>query len=329
MMITLVGTGHIFRIAEPVSFIVKNIWPDAVLVELDQKRFDVISSPRSEGGDPGGSADAGTGAGGGTGTGRGTGAATGGDAASKQYRKMAEYQRDMAESYDSKVGAEFIAAVGAGKMIGAAIEFVDKDAQETMREMWDEMSFTERTRFRLSRFGDMFRKKKRAETVVTEFADDEESYINDMRRKYPTLVRKLIDERNEHMASKISEAATRYENIVVVVGDAHVEGIARLITARTGPAAEGTSSKDMSAVYAASDATNIRKIRLKTLMSTELMNQLRSELWSGRPEDAGTSTETGVSGTVSDASGTADACGTGTDVSGTEPEHSFETEEMK
>ncbi|MCL1983953.1 MAG: TraB domain-containing protein, partial [Methanomassiliicoccaceae archaeon] len=269
-MITLVGTGHIFKIAEPVSFIVKNIWPDAVLVELDRTRYDAITSPRSP------DADAGAGA--------GTNAGAG-DTASKQYRKMAEYQRDMAESYDSKVGAEFIAAIGAGKMIGAAIEFIDKDAQETMRELWNEMTFTERMRFRLSRFGDLFRKKKGAETVVAEFAEDEESYIKEMRRKYPTLVRKLIDERNEHMSSKINEAALRYGNIIVVVGDAHVEGLAKLISP---PRAAGASPEAPSALSAErSCEAGIRKIRLKTLMNAELMNELRKELWSGRSEDIG------------------------------------------
>ena len=34
-MITIIGTGHVFNLAEPVSFIVKNTWPDAVLIELD------------------------------------------------------------------------------------------------------------------------------------------------------------------------------------------------------------------------------------------------------------------------------------------------------
>jgi len=46
-----------------------------------------------------------------------------------------------------------------------------------------------------------------------------------------------------------------------VIGDGHVEGIAALLNEK-----------------------NIRKIRLKTLMDTELMNALRAELWSGRTE---------------------------------------------
>jgi pheromone shutdown protein TraB len=131
-----------------------------------------------------------------------------------------------------------------------------------MEAVWREMSFFERMRFRFSLFSDKFRAKKKAEDSVNEFAENEEVYIAAMRKRYPTLIRKLIDERNAHMSAKIKEASERYNNMVVVIGDGHVEGIAALL--------EGLS---------------IRKIRLKTLMDAELMNSLRAELWSGRKEE--------------------------------------------
>jgi len=233
-MITLVGTGHVFRIAEPVSFIVKNIWPDAVLVELDLPRYNALMSPDITDGD---------------------------GSRSKEYRKMADYQRRLAEENGSQVGAEFIAAIETGRTIGAAIEFIDTDANRTMDGVMKEMSFGERFRFRLSSMRDRLRRKKRADDAIREFIDNEEEYLNNMRERYPTLVRKLIDERNVHMASKIKEAAERYGDMVVIVGDGHVEGIAKLLEGET-----------------------IRKIRLKTLMDTESMNALRAELWSGKTE---------------------------------------------
>jgi pheromone shutdown protein TraB len=232
-MITLIGTGHVFRIAEPVSFIVKHIWPDAVLIELDRSRYDAVSSQSGSKNED----------------------------ASGVYGKLAEYQKSTAEEHGSKVGAEFIAAVEMGRTIGAAVEFIDTDARQTMEAVWKEMSFLERLRFRLSLFGDRFRSKKKAGDAVREFADNEEEYLAAMRKRYPTLVRKLIDERNMHMSEKIREASEKYGNIVVVTGDGHVEGIAKLLTGKS-----------------------IRKIRLKTLMDTESMNVLRAELWSGRTE---------------------------------------------
>ncbi|MDR2866107.1 MAG: TraB domain-containing protein [Methanomassiliicoccaceae archaeon] len=236
-MITLLGTGHVFKIAEPVSFIVKNMWPDAVLVELDPRRYNAISSAAQRepnGEDP------------------------------WAYRKMAKYQRNLAEEYGSQVGAEFVAAVETGKAMGAAIEFIDKDANQTMKEVWEEMRFRERMRFTFSMIGDRFSSKRRADKSIQAFTEDEEYYFAEMRKKYPTLVRKLIDERNEHMTAKIKEAMGRYGNILVVIGDGHVEGIASSL---------GTEG--------------IRKIRLKTLMDTESMNLLRKELWSGKEEGEG------------------------------------------
>ena len=232
-MITLLGTGHVFRIEEPVSFIVKHTWPDAVLVELDVSRYEALSSqvqPEGKG-------------------------------SPWAYRKMAKYQRNLAEEYGSQVGAELIAAVETGKIIGADIGFIDTDASQTMGSLWKEMSFAEKMRFRFSMIGDMFRRKSNAENVLREFADDEDEYFAAMRKRYPTLVRKLIDERNVHMSERIKEAAERYNNIIVVIGDGHVEGIASLL--------EGQS---------------IRKIRLKTLMDKESMDRLRAELWSGERE---------------------------------------------
>ena len=234
-MITLLGTGHVFRIVEPVSFIVKNIWPDAVLVELDPVRYSVLMSPEGIG-------DI--------------------ENQPKEYRKMAQYQRKVAEENESRVGAEFIAAIETGRTIGAAIEFIDKDAAMVMRETMEEMPFFEKFRFRFGSLRDAFSRKKNADNVVKEFGDNEEEYMNNIRKRFPTLVRKLIDERDVHMAAKIKDASGRYSNIVAVIGDGHVEGIAKLLEGET-----------------------IRKIRLKTLMDTERMNALRAELWTGIPEE--------------------------------------------
>jgi pheromone shutdown protein TraB len=99
---------------------------------------------------------------------------------------------------------------------------------------------------------------RKVQKVHSDFAADEEAYIEAMRRKYPTLVRKLIDDRNASMAEQINKASEKYNNMVVVVGDAHVEGICRLL-------------KD----------PVIRKIRLSDLMDKERMDKVRQMVWNG------------------------------------------------
>ncbi|MBE6528053.1 MAG: conjugal transfer protein TraB [Thermoplasmata archaeon] len=234
-MITIVGTGHVFNLAEPVSFIVKNTWPDAVLIELDKGRYEAMMNdyngvkPKQE------------------------------QQMSTIYQNTARYQQKMSEQNGSRLGGEFLAAVNTGKLLNAAIIPIDTDAMRVMNEMWDEMSFSERTRYRLSSFRDSFGGIRKVESTHKKFAANEGDYIEDMRRRYPTLVRKLIDERNVYMAEQINALSETYHNMVVVVGDAHVEGICALL-------------KD----------EHVRKIRLSDIMDHDKMTKIRQMIWDGR-----------------------------------------------
>lgn len=237
-MITIIGTGHVFNLAEPVSFIVKNTWPDAVLIELDVSRYNYLMNSQGDRLDESAEKDM-----------------------SAIYRQTARYQQRMSEEYGAQVGGEFLAAVNTGRLAGAAIIPIDTDAMTVMNEMWNEMSFKERIRYRMSGLSDSIGGRRKVESVQTSFAQDEERYVEGMRRKYPTLVRKLIDERNVHMADQINKASETYHNMVVVVGDAHVEGICKLL-------------RD----------PEVRKIRLADLRDRERMDRVRDMVWKGDEE---------------------------------------------
>lgn len=237
-MITIIGTGHVFKLAEPVSFIVKNTWPDAVLIELDVSRYNSLMKAQDEGVRPEDHREM-----------------------SAIYRQTAKYQQRMSEEYDTQVGGEFLAAINTGRLAGAEIIPIDTNAMQVLNEMWSEMSAMERLRYKLSGISDSIGGKRKVEQVQASFAEDEERYIEAMRRKYPTLVRKLIDERNAHMAEQINRASETYHNMVVVVGDAHVEGISRLL-------------KD----------PEVRKIRLADLRDRERMDRVRDMVWKGEEE---------------------------------------------
>ena len=237
-MITIIGTGHVFKLAEPVSFIVKNTWPDAVLIELDVSRYNSLMKAQDEGVRPEDQREM-----------------------SAIYRQTAKYQQRMSEEYDTQVGGEFLAAINTGRLAGAEIIPIDTNAMQVLNEMWSEMSAMERLRYKLSGISDSIGGKRKVEQVQASFAEDEERYIEAMRRKYPTLVRKLIDERNAHMAEQINRASETYHNMVVVVGDAHVEGISRLL-----------------------NDPEVRKIRLADLRDRERMDRVRDMVWKGEEE---------------------------------------------
>jgi len=242
-MITIIGTGHVFNICEPMMFFVKHIWPDCVLVELDEKRFGVLNAPADAVEQkPEENKD---------------------DEKAWIYTKTAEYQKRMAEEHGSTVGAEMITAVNTGKLVGAEIGFIDIDASNIMEEIWNEMSAREKMRYSLSSFKERFSKAKDADKVAEEFGTNGDKMIADMRKKYPTLVRKLIDERNDHMSKEILRYAERFNNIVVVVGDAHVEGISQQL-----------------------EGKEIRKIRLGDILDPDKQSKIRAELWNSEGNES-------------------------------------------
>ena len=241
-MITIIGTGHIYDLGRAMMFLIKNIWPQAVLVELDVSRYKMMESrPKDDDLKDGNNGD---------------------DDMPWIYKRSAKYQQKMAEENKTTVGNELLVAVNMGRLVGAEIGFIDTDAHRTMKEMWEQMPFKEKARYTMSTYRDRIVGKRGADEVVEDFAKREEEMLADMRRKYPTLVRKLIDERNEHMAKQIREYSEKYDNIVVVCGDAHVEGISKLL-----------------------EGKDIRKIRLMDLKDEKRIKEVYSDIWNHERDD--------------------------------------------
>ena len=232
-MITIIGTGHVFNISEQIMFLIKQIWPQAVLVELDGSRLNALESSTSVS-----------------------------EQRSEEtelpwiYRSSAKYQARMAKKYGTRTGNELLTAVQTGRLVGAEIGMIDMDVIKLTNEMWSEMSFWERMRYTLSTYRDRFGGKRRAEKAVENLTENQDRTMESMRRRYPTLIRKLVDERNEYMIGQIIPYTETYDNIVVVVGDFHVEGIAK-----------GLEGHEM------------RKIRLGDILNKDSLDKIKAEVW--------------------------------------------------
>lgn len=246
-MLTIIGTGHVFRIGESVSFLTRQSYPDAVCVELDDLRFHALTGDkealredlRARGIDP--------------------------DASQEErmknappvYKQSAKYQEKMSAENRSSAGADMVAAIGAAKSVDAEIYRIDLDAQATMQKMWDEMSGMERFRYKMSGISDNLFGKRKVNKTQTDYSKDQEAYVENMRKKYPTLVRVLIDERNQHMSQEIIKVCAKHRNVVVVVGDGHVDGLLKLLPPELNP----------------------RVVRLKELMDNKRLNEIKTEFW--------------------------------------------------
>lgn len=232
-MLLIIGTGHVFKIDEQVRFIIKNTWPDAVLVELDEKRFKVMDGTYEHPKDrkpiklPG------------------------------IVKSLSKAQSRTASQFGTYAGLELLEACRAGKAAGAEVILMDGDVVEMLLRMWDEMSFIEKLRWRVSGTKDRRSSRKDVEKIQNDFSDNEKEYMDEMRRRYPTMMRILHKERNEAMAKEIVEASKRHDKMVAVVGDAHVEGIVELLP------------KDM----------DVRKVRLADIRDEQKIGKLMSDIW--------------------------------------------------
>ena len=243
-MLTLIGTGHVFNVADSVSFIVQHCWPDAVCVELDELRYRALTADREavekalreRGIDPDNLPTEGR---------------------SKVYNDSSRYQNEMAQKNGVVPGADMVAAIGAAKFLNAEVFCIDTDANETLERMWNEMGTAERMRYRMSGISDRIGGIGRVGRTQEQFYADEENYIGKFKKKYPTLYRVLIEERNVHMASRITEIARTHERTVAVVGDGHVSGLLELIP----------------------DDIERRTVRLKELTDPEALADIKRKYW--------------------------------------------------
>jgi pheromone shutdown protein TraB len=109
------------------------------------------------------------------------------------------------------------------------IAFIDMNAQHLFKRMLKTMSFSEKIKLMLTGFGGLFVSKQRVEKELKNFEKNFDTYIEQIGKKFPTLKRVLIDERNLYMVQQLAVANEQHEKVIAVVGDGHIPGITRLL----------------------------------------------------------------------------------------------------
>ena len=206
-MITLIGTGHIFDLSAALLSIFQEKEPEIIGVELDPQRYQAIllrnTNPTSY------------------------------HAAKKNlpliYRILAQFQESMAEQYGVNAGDEMLSAVNYAQAHQLPVAFIDTNAQQLFTHMWKTMPFFEKLKLIFSGMAGLFVSKKRVEQELKNYQKNFDAYIEEIGKKFPTIKRTLIDERNTLMAQKLFELHEKYQRIVVCVGDGHVPGISNLL----------------------------------------------------------------------------------------------------
>lgn len=206
-MITLIGTGHVFNLSQALLDIFDEKQPDILCVELDKQRFNALMMKKN---DPGAY-----------------------QKAQKNlpaiYKLMARFQEGMANEHGVTAGEEMITTINYAQSHQLPVSFIDMNAQRLFSRMFKSMSFSEKTRLMFSGFAGFFVSKKRVEKELDKLDNNFDTYIEQIGKKFPTIKRILIDERNEYMVQQLSSANEQYEKIIAVIGDGHVPGISKLL----------------------------------------------------------------------------------------------------
>jgi pheromone shutdown-related protein TraB len=202
-MITLIGTGHVFNLSQPLLNIFDEKQPDILCIELDKQRYNAMMLKQ-----------------------------TNPEAYKNQeknlpiiYKILAKFQDNMAKEYGVTAGQEMLTTINYAQSHQLPLAFIDMNAQRLFTKMLRSMSFSEKFKLMFSGFAGFFISKKRVEKELDKIEDDFDKYIEEIGKKFPTIKRVLVDERNQHMAQQLATANEKYERVIAVVGDGHIPGL--------------------------------------------------------------------------------------------------------
>ncbi len=142
---------------------------------------------------------------------------------------LAQFQESMAEQYGVNAGDEMLTAIHYAQSHQLPVAFIDTNAQQLFTRMWNTMPFIEKFKLLFSGFAGFFVSKKRVEEELKKYQQNFDSYIQEIGKKFPTIKRTLIDERNEHMVGNLVALHEKHQKIIACVGDGHVPGITKLL----------------------------------------------------------------------------------------------------
>lgn len=210
----VVGTAHVSkRSIEEVEETIARVNPDVVCVELDKARAEAITKDNAfreldvfkvvrEG--------------------RGLYLLA--------HLALSAYQRKIGASLGVKPGAELLAAVRAAEARGIPVELIDRDINITLKRTWRNIGLWKRSLL-MSSLIVGFEDKKSGTPVTTESVESLKEtkalseMLNELSHALPEVKVPLIDERDQYLVSKMTDAGAGKKTVVAIVGAAHVPGM--------------------------------------------------------------------------------------------------------
>ncbi len=210
--ITIVGTAHVSQSSiDEVNDVCKDVNPDCIAIELDEERFQsMVNTKQWENTDI---------------------------VKIIKEKKVAfllsqmilsSYQKKIANQFDVKPGDEIKAAVDFALENNIHLEKIDRSIQVTLLRIWHSLGFIEKSKLLTELLGSFFENDIKEEDIEKLKEQDLlQSALKEVEQSFPQITSTLIDERDRILAEKMRRA--KGENIVAVVGAAHVPGILKYI----------------------------------------------------------------------------------------------------
>ena len=208
--LVLVGTAHVLKASvKEVEEAIKEHKPDIVAVELDEKRYEVLTNKQKWEETPI------------------TDMIRGGKAFFFLAQVfLASIQRRLGKEFGAEPGSEMVAAISAAKSSNIRVELVDRDITITMRKAWRTMGLREKFRlfweFSKAMVGYSDEEEIDLEEIMNE--DAITMLIEELKEIAPSVTEILVFERDAFIAKKLS-ALSEEGKVVAVVGAGHVKGI--------------------------------------------------------------------------------------------------------
>ena len=214
----VIGTAHVSqRSVEEVRHVIAEIKPDLVCVELCKPRHDALTK----------------------------------DSAFRDldvfkvvregktlyllaHLALSSYQRRIGASLGVKPGAELLAAVKTAQELGIPVELIDRDINVTLKRTWANLGLWKRSML-LSSLLVGWEDDNKGEAVTAKTVEDLKEpkalseMLTELGRAVPEVKGPLVDERDQYLASKMTDAGAGKQKVVAVVGAAHVPGMTQHI----------------------------------------------------------------------------------------------------
>ncbi len=200
--VLLVGTAHVVDLAGPLRRALSGRDLQGIAVELDAERAAILlpeggaARPRGGGGP-------------------------------FFLRLWSVLQRRLGEELGEGAGAEMRTAALLAREWQLPLFLIDDPIRETIGRMVRSLSMRERLSLLVGSLVGLFVPSGVVRAQIGAYEEAPAELLTEMRAQFPGVAHVLLDERNEHMAARLAELRSHgYGRLAVVVGDAHLPGLA-------------------------------------------------------------------------------------------------------